>query len=338
MSYCGQYRSAISGILETMLDTSARLLRLLSLLQTRKDWSGTDLATRLGITTRTVRRDIDRLRELGYPVDATVGVGGGYQLGAGAEMPPLLLDDQEVLAVALSLGAGATNSVTGLDEASVRAMSKLRQVMPSRLRHRLDSLQVDATPTRTRVSVDAVVLADVAAVCHRRERLRFDYTARDGAETRREVEPYRLVRSGPRWYLLAWDLGRDDWRSFRLDRMTPKIPTGPRFSPRPLPEGGAAAFVARSLGSVFRQATARVEIHSPIDKVADMVDEEWGVVESGDRDSCEVLLYGQSISSIARWLHAFDADFTVLSPTELRTECASLAEHHTRVAERYRNA
>jgi predicted DNA-binding transcriptional regulator YafY len=321
-----------------MLDTSARLLRLLSLLQTRKDWSGADLAARLGITTRTVRRDIDRLRELGYPVDATVGVGGGYQLGAGAEMPPLLLDDHEVLAVALSLGAGAANSVSGLEEASVRAMTKLRQVMPSRLRHRLDSLQVDATPTRTRVSVDAGVLSDVAAVCHRRERLRFDYKARDGAETRREVEPYRLVRSGMRWYLLAWDLGRDDWRSFRLDRLTPKIPTGPHFSPRDLPEGGAAAFIARSLGSVHRQANARVRIHSPIDKVADMVDAEWGVVESGNTDNCEVLLYGQSVASIARWMYAFDADFTVLSPIELRDECVSLAEHHVRIADRYRGA
>ena len=188
------------------------------------------------------------------------------------------------------------------------------------------------------MAVDAGVLADVAAVCHRRERLRFDYKARDGAESRREVEPYRLVRSGARWYLLAWDLGRDDWRSFRLDRLTPKIPTGPRFSPRPLPEGGAAAFIARSLGSVYRQATARVHIHSPVEKVADMVDAEWGVVESGDTDSCEVQLYGQSVASIARWLYAFDADFTVLSPAELRDECVSLAEYHLRVAERYRNA
>ncbi|ORM36965.1 YafY family protein [Williamsia sp. 1135] len=322
-----------------MLDTSARLLRLLSLLQTRKDWSGADLAERLDITTRTVRRDVDRLRELGYPVEASVGVGGGYQLGAGAEMPPLLLDDQEVLAVALGLGAGATGSVAGLDEASVRAMSKLRQVMPSRLRHRLDSLQVDATPTRAPVSqVEAAVLSDVAAVCHRHERLRFDYRARGGAESRREVEPYRLVRSGLRWYLLAWDLGRDDWRSFRVDRLTPKIPTGPRFVPRELPEGGAAAYVARSLGSVYRQATARVEIHSPLEQVAEMVDAEWGVVESGDVNSCEVALFGQSVSSIARWLHAFDADFTVIGPAELREECAGLADHHLKIADRYRNA
>ncbi|WP_207841271.1 helix-turn-helix transcriptional regulator [Williamsia soli] len=322
-----------------MLDTSARLLRLLSLLQTRKDWSGADLAERLDITTRTVRRDIDRLRELGYPVEASVGVGGGYQLGAGAEMPPLLLDDQEVLAVALGLGAGATGSVAGLDEASVRAMSKLRQVMPSRLRHRLDSLQVDATPTRTPVSqVEAAVLSDVAAVCHRHERLRFDYRARGGAESRREVEPYRLVRSGLRWYLVAWDLGRDDWRSFRVDRLTPKTPTGPRFVPRELPDGGAAAYVARSLGSVYRQATARVEIHSPLERVAEMVDADWGVVESGDVNSCEVSLFGQSVSSIARWLYAFDADFTVIGPAELREECAGLADHHLKIADRYRNA
>ncbi|PXW32411.1 UNVERIFIED_CONTAM: putative DNA-binding transcriptional regulator YafY [Williamsia faeni] len=326
-------------MVEIMLDTSARLLRLLSLLQTRKEWSGADLAERLNITTRTVRRDVDRLRELGYPVDGTVGVGGGYQLGAGAEMPPLLLDDQEVLAVALGLGAGATASVTGLDEASVRALSKLRQVMPSRLRHRLDSLQVDATPMRAPASqVDATVLSDVAAVCHRHERLRFDYRARDGAESRRDVEPYRLVRSGLRWYLLAWDLGRDDWRSFRVDRLTPKIPTGPRFTPRELPEGGAAAFIARSIGSVYRQATARVRIHSPLEQVAEMVDAAWGEVESADVNSCEVALFGKSLTSIARWLYAFDADFTVVSPAELRTECHEVADFHVKVAERYRNA
>jgi predicted DNA-binding transcriptional regulator YafY len=322
-----------------MLDTSARLLRLLSLLQTRKEWSGADLAERLNITTRTVRRDVDRLRELGYPVDGTVGVGGGYQLGAGAEMPPLLLDDQGVLGGAFGLGAVAPASVAGLEEAGVRAMSKLRQVMPSRLRHRLDSLQVDATPTRVPASqVDAVVLSEVAAVCHRHERLRFDYRARDGAESRREVEPYRLVRSGLRWYLLAWDLGRDDWRSFRVDRLTPKIPTGPRFTPRDLPDGGAAAFVARSIGSVYRQATARVRIHSPLEQVAEMVDSAWGEVESGDVNSCEVALFGQSLTSIARWLYAFDADFTVISPAELRDECRDVADYHLKVAERYRNA
>lgn len=215
-----------------MKETSARLLRLLSLLQTRRDWSGAELADKLAITPRTVRRDVDRLRDLGYPVDATVGVGGGYRLGAGAEMPPLQLDDEEVLAVALSLQSGATGSVVGIGEASMRALAKLRQIMPSRLRHRLESLSIDVVPREPAASaVDASVLSAIASVCHNHERLRFDYSTHDGTQSRREVEPYRLVRSGVRWYLVAWDLAREDWRSFRVDRMEPKIPTGPRFTP-----------------------------------------------------------------------------------------------------------
>ena len=229
------------GRLLAMKETSARLLRLLSLLQTRRDWSGAELADKLAITPRTVRRDVDRLRDLGYPVDATVGVGGGYRLGAGAEMPPLQLDDEEVLAVALSLQSGATGSVVGIGEASMRALAKLRQIMPSRLRHRLESLSIDVVPREPAASaVDASVLSAIASVCHNHERLRFDYSTHDGTQSRREVEPYRLVRSGVRWYLVAWDLAREDWRSFRVDRMEPKIPTGPRFVPRELPAGGCS--------------------------------------------------------------------------------------------------
>ena len=185
------------GRLLAMKETSARLLRLLSLLQTRRDWSGAELADKLAITPRTVRRDVDRLRDLGYPVDATVGVGGGYRLGAGAEMPPLQLDDEEVLAVALSLQSGATGSVVGIGEASMRALAKLRQIMPSRLRHRLESLSIDVVPREPAASaVDASVLSAIASVCHNHERLRFDYSTHDGTQSRREVEPYRLVRSG----------------------------------------------------------------------------------------------------------------------------------------------
>lgn len=322
-----------------MLETSARLLHLLSLLQTRREWSGQELADRLEITTRTVRRDVDKLRELGYPVDATVGVGGGYRLGAGAEMPPLLLDDQEVLAVALGLDAVTTGPVSDMAEASAGALTKLRQVMPSRLRHRLDSLSLEAVPrTRGQVTVSAEVLTDIAATCHRREQLRFDYRRGDGTESRREVEPYRLVRNGMRWYLIAFDLGRDDWRSFRVDRMVPKIPTGPRFTPRELPEGAASRFLERSLGAVYRKSSARVRIHAPVETIGPMVSDAWGTLESGDEQTCELTLYSTSLTSIARWLHAFDADFTVLSPDALRDELAGVAEHHERVAARYRRA
>lgn len=322
-----------------MLETSARLLHLLSLLQTRREWSGQELADRLEITTRTVRRDVDKLRELGYPVDATVGVGGGYRLGAGAEMPPLLLDDQEVLAVALGLDAVTTGPVADMAEASAGALTKLRQVMPSRLRHRLDSLSLEAVPrTRGQVTVSADVLTDIAATCHRHERLRFDYRRGDGTESRREVEPYRLVRNGMRWYLIAFDLGRDDWRSFRVDRMVPKIPTGPRFTRRELPEGAASRFLERSLGAVYRKSSARVRIHAPVETIGPMVSDAWGTLESGDEQTCELTLYSTSLTSIARWLHAFDADFTVLSPDALRDELAGVAEHHERVAARYRRA
>ena len=322
-----------------MLDSSARLLQLLSLLQMRQEWSGDDLATRLNITKRTVRRDVDKLRDLGYPVDSTVGVGGGYRLGAGAEMPPLLLDDQEVLAVALGLNAISSAAVSDMTEASTGALAKLRQVMPSRLRHRLDALTLDTLPQGRRdTEVSADVLSDIATACHRSEHLRFDYRRHDGTESRREVEPYRLVRKGSRWYLVSWDPDRDDWRSFRVDRMTVKSPNGRRFVPRELPEGGAAAFLARSLGAAYRSATARVRIHAPLAVVEKMVDDAWGTIEFGDGSSCELTIYSTSLTSIARWLHAFDADFSVLEPAALRDECRAVAERHVQLAERYRRA
>jgi len=245
-----------------MLATSARLLRLLSLLQRRQEWSGNDLATELDVTTRTLRRDIDRLRDLGYPVNARIGVGGGYQLGVGAEMPPLLLDDEETLAVAVGLQVGTAEPVIGIGEPALRALTKLRQVMPSRLQHRLDALQIEVVSGRRATSaIDITVLTDVSTACHRRERLRFDYRTQGGTETRREVEPYTIVRAESRWYLLAWDLGREDWRSFRLDRMTPKVPTGPRFSPRPLPAEGSAGFVAKGFRAAADQVHARIRVH-----------------------------------------------------------------------------
>ena len=322
-----------------MLETSARLLRLLSLLQMRQEWTGPELANRLNITTRTVRRDIDKLRDLGYPVEANVGVGGGYRLGAGAEMPPLLLDDQEVLAVAVGLNTVAAGGIAGIQDASAGALTKLRQVMPTRLRHRLDALSVDSVPRNASwTSIPADRLTDIATTCHRHERLRFDYRKADGTESRRDIEPYRVVRNGSRWYLIGWDLARADWRSFRIDRMEPKTPTGPRFSPRELPEGGAGAYLARSIGAVHRAATARVRVHAPLTDIAAMVSDEWATIESGDDSACELRVYSKSLTSIARWLRAFNADFDILEPEALRVECAALAEEHDRLAERYRRS
>ncbi|MET9598686.1 YafY family protein [Streptomyces sp. NPDC006459] len=231
-----------------MTDTPARLLSLLSLLQTPREWPGSELALRLRVSARTIRRDIERLRELGYPVEATLGAEGGYRLVAGAAMPPLLLDDEEAVAIAVGLRAGAGHAIEGVEEASVRALAKLEQVLPSRLRHRVSALQ-SATIALTRgdgASVDPRTLTTMAAAVAGPERLRFAYRAGDGAESRRLVEPYRLVSTGSRWYLVAYDLEREDWRTFRVDRVDEAFATGARFARRDLPME-AEEFVRRGL-------------------------------------------------------------------------------------------
>ncbi|OKK16937.1 transcriptional regulator [Streptomyces sp. CB00455] len=220
-----------------MTDTPARLLSLLSLLQTPREWPGSELAERLRVSSRTIRRDIERLRDLGYPVEATLGAEGGYRLVAGAAMPPLLLDDEEAVAIAVGLRAGAGHAIEGVEEASVRALAKLEQVLPSRLRRRVGALQ-SATTALTRgdgASVDPRTLTTMASAVAGPERLRFAYRAGDGARSRRLVEPYRLVSTGSRWYLVAYDLEREDWRTFRVDRVAEAFATGARFAPRELP-------------------------------------------------------------------------------------------------------
>ena len=230
-----------------MLETSARLLRLLSLMQARRDWTSAELATRLGVTTRTIRNDVGRLRELGYPVDARPGVDGGYRLGAGGALPPLLLDDEEAVAVALGLRTVANGSIAGIEETSVRALAKLQQVLPSRLRRKVSAFQSYVLPAPSGgPQADPDVLTVIASACRDHERLRFDYQAHSGAASRRSVEPYRLVHHRRRWYLVAWDVDRDAWRTFRVDRIEPRTPSGPRFTPRALPpDPEIAAQVAR---------------------------------------------------------------------------------------------
>ncbi|MFD9523663.1 helix-turn-helix transcriptional regulator [Streptomyces sp. NPDC059979] len=243
-----------------MTDTPARLLSLLSLLQTPREWPGSELAQRLQVSPRTIRRDIERLRDLGYPVEATLGAEGGYRLVAGAAMPPLLLDDEEAVAIAVGLRAGAGHAIEGVEEASVRALAKLEQVLPSRLRHRVGALQT-ATIALTRgdgSSVDPRTLTTMASAVAGRERLRFAYRAGDGAESRRQVEPYRLVSTGSRWYLVAYDLEREDWRTFRVDRVDEAFATGARFAPRELPMD-AEDFVRRGLRGGEKQ-TYLVEV------------------------------------------------------------------------------
>ena len=243
--------------------TSSRLLTLLSLLQGRRDWPGGELADRLEVSGRTVRRDIDRLRELGYPVESLTGPTGGYRLAAGTALPPLLLDDEEAIAIAVGLRTAARTSVTGIEETSVRALVKLEQVLPSHLRRRVQALS-SATMTLERgggPTADPQVLTLIAAACRDHERVRFGYQAREGERTRREVEPHSLVNVGRRWYLVAWDCGRDDWRTFRVDRIARPAP-GARFRPRELPAKDGAAYVAQSLSARPNRYEARLTLHA----------------------------------------------------------------------------
>lgn len=235
-----------------MLETSVRMLRLLSILQSRRDWSGTELAERLGVTTRTVRNDIGRLRIIGYQVDSTTGANGGYRLGAGSELPPLLLDADETVAVAVGLSMAASASVDGVGEPALRALAKLEQTIPVSLRGRVSALRsaveygAEGGP-----AVSASTLTAVAAATHNHEVLRFDYTGRGGEASVRQVQPHTLVHSGHRWYLLAWDVDRDDWRTFRIDRIEPRMPTHKRFPPREAPAGGALAYVERNVAANY---------------------------------------------------------------------------------------
>lgn len=299
------------------MDTSGRLLRLLSLLEARRDWSGAELAERLDVTTRTVRRDIERLRDLGYPVHATRGT-PGYTLAAGTALPPLVLDDDEAVAVAVGLRTAARGNVTGIDEAAMGALVKLEQVLPSRLRYRVSALQAAVvTIPGTGPTVDADVLTAIAAACRDCQRLRFDYRARDGAQSLRTVEPHRLVQTGSRWYLLAWDLHRDDWRIFRVDRMLPRTPAGPRFAPRDPPAPDAAAYVAARLSPRSWGPRARVVVHEPADTLQARLWHGWGQVEPRDATSCVLSVQGTSVESLAVHLLLLDVDLEVREPVEL---------------------
>ncbi|MCQ4083261.1 YafY family transcriptional regulator [Streptomyces sp. RB6PN25] len=314
-----------------MLETSARLLRLLSLLQTRRDWPGAELAQRLGVTPRTIRRDVDRLRGLGYPVQGTTGTAGGYRLGAGAQLPPLLLDDEEAVAVALCLRTGAGGSVAGIEETAERALGKLEQVLPSRLRHRVRAMEAVAVMNdATRAAVSQEVLTVIGVACRDHERLRFEYRDHSGAASRRVVEPHRLVQHARRWYLLAWDTDRDDWRTFRVDRITPRQPTGPRFVPRE-PPTDAATYVARGVSTRPYRYRAVVTLHAPAETVARYTGTGFATVEAIDASSCVLRTGFDSLDSLAVYLGLFGVDFTVQKPPEL-------VEHLRAVSDRLRRA
>lgn len=304
-----------------MLETSARLLKLLSLLQLPREWSGAALAAELGVGVRTVRRDVDKLRNLGYPVDAVPGV-AGYRLGAGTALPPLLLDDEEAVAVAIGLRAAATGTVAGIEESSVRALTKLEQVLPSRLRHRINLLQsVDVTPSGA-AAVQPDVLLAVAAATRDRQRMRFDYRSHDGTSSVRTTEPHRLVHTGRRWYLVAWDVDRADWRTFRLDRLEPRIPTGPRFTPREVPDPVATA---RGVAAGGYRYQARFLIHAPADQLADRLSPTTATVTPVTADTTQVETGANALDELVLYIALLGHPFEVESPPELITEIRSLA-------------
>ncbi|MDX8030458.1 YafY family protein [Lentzea sp. BCCO 10_0856] len=313
-----------------MLETSARLLRLLALLQSRRDWQGSELADELQISPRTVRRDVDRLRELGYPVNATTGSFGGYRLGAGAELPPLLLDDNEAVAVAAAL---RTNAVTGLEEVSLRALLKLEQVLPSRLRHRVSALQHVESVPRDSVApaLDPELLSTLAAACRDSDTIRFDYNSHDGTPSRRRVEPHRLVNWGRRWYLVAWDCDKADWRSFRVDRIVPpRPPFGPRFTPR---DFDATTYVASSSSAAAWRVQARILVHAPADAVAARISPAVGTVEAVDDLSCVLVTGADTVETMAVWIGMLGYDFEVTSPPELVAHVRTLAARYARAVQ-----
>ncbi|MFD8731115.1 helix-turn-helix transcriptional regulator [Streptomyces sp. NPDC059611] len=359
-----------------MPKTSARLLSLLSLLQARRDWPGALLAERLDVSPRTVRRDVDRLRELGYPVVAMKGPDGGYRLDAGTELPPLLFDDEQAVALAVALQI-ATTTGAGIEEAAARALHTVRQVLPARLRHRVDTLQVtavDRPAARPEPQVDGGVLMALGSAVHAREVLRFDYRpvsgpgrgssghgAGAGAGSVREpsdhnpgpasgqgpehpppprrVEPHHLVTWGRRWYLVAWDLERDDWRTFRADRIAPRTPTGPRFTPRELPGGSVAAFITARFRGVTTAAEdgvggwpCRGEVILGLPAADVLRHTREGIVEELGPDRCRLVLGSWSWLGLAAAIGRFDADIEVIGPPELAAAFGHLATRYAAAA------
>ncbi|HZQ31109.1 MAG TPA: WYL domain-containing protein [Mycobacterium sp.] len=319
-----------------MAETTARVLQLLGLLQSRRVWSGEELAERLGITTRSVRRDVERLRELGYPVHASRGHGGGYQLGAGGSLPPLLLDPDEAVAVAVSLRLAAGGTVAGVGEAALRALSKLDQVLPARLRSQVSAVH-GATVTLTREppeSVEPDVLMTLARACRDREHVTASYVDRAGNRTRRRLEPYQLVTTGRRWYVMAYDRDRQDWRSLRLDRMSDVAAVGSTFAPREAPD--AAAYVRRSITASPYRYVARVRYFAPYDVVTQHFSPGSATVEADGADACIVEAGGDDAELIAIHLAMAGIDFEVLQPPDVADAVAVVADRLRWAANRFR--
>ncbi|RBM13144.1 YafY family protein [Streptomyces sp. PT12] len=309
-----------------MANTGTRTLRLLSLLQTHRYWPGAELAARLGVSVRTLRRDVDRLRELGYPVEAQRGAEGGYQLAAGAVLPPLVIDDEEAVALAVGLQTAASGAVEGIAESSVRVLAKVAQVMPARLRRRVEALRAMTVPAdwggaggAPGTGIDADVLTAVALACRDGEALRFSYTAADERRGDRHVEPLRLVCLGRRWYLVAYDLARHDWRIFRVDRIEAPHGTGEAFRPRELPAADAAAFVRTRLREQPRPHRIDVLVDARAAAVRERIGR-WSTVEETGPGRCRVRMTADSLQWPIMALGSLGADFRVIGPPELLDE------------------
>lgn len=312
-----------------MANTSTRMLRLLSLLQTHRYWPGTELSERLEVSPRTLRRDIDRLRDLGYQVDSARGVAGGYQLRAGGSMPPLLLEDEEAVAIAVGLRQAAAGDVRGVEEPSVQALTKVLAIMPPRLRRRIDALrsQTDSAAPYAGPTVDAAVLTSLAQSCRDGECVRFDYTSRGAEATRRHVEPHRLVTIGRKWYLAAYDRERHDWRTFRVDRVDDVDLTGVRFRPREIPGGDAVAYVSAGIRAMPLTHAVRVRVHAPADAVRDALEwwlRSWDGPEADGAD-CLLTMNTDHLDWPLMLLATLPFDHTVEAPEELRDRVARTA-------------
>jgi predicted DNA-binding transcriptional regulator YafY len=318
-----------------MLTTSARLLRLLTLLQTRRFWTGADLAERLEVTPRSLRRDMNRLRSLGYPVHAASGVAGGYQLGAGAALPPLQLDDDEALAVSLALSTAATGSISGIEEPAMRALTKLEQVLPSRLQRRAHTLRAAIVPlARAGAKVDAALLSKLASACRDHLVVSFDYADAKQRLSKRQVQPHGMVHTGLRWYLVAWDLTREDFRTFRVDRIGPSCAHGARFAPRPGPgNGDLKAYVLQSISGSACEAQAKVLLHAPASVAAQTLSPSAGYLEPVDEEHCLLLAGAPSLEALAVWLLLAGVHFEVQEPPELTAHLHALKARLDRALE-----
>ncbi|HYF28025.1 MAG TPA: YafY family protein [Baekduia sp.] len=313
--------------------TSSRLLELLSLLQARRDWGGAELADRLEVSERTVRRDVERLRALGYPVESLTGPAGGYRLAAGTAMPPLLLDEDEAIAIAVGLGTAARASVTGIEETAIRALVKLEQVLPAHLRRRVAAIgAATVAAPAPGPTVDPAHLTVVAAACRDGERVRFAYRSRDGAETRRDVEPHALVHLGRRWYLVAWDGARDDWRTFRVDRLERPAATGVRCAPREPPAKDMAAYVEQRITRAFSRWEALVTIHAPAGEVAARHPHLAGALEPAGPERCTYRCADDDLEWVALRIAMLGADVDVDAPPEVLAQLGTLARRLRRAA------